>query len=92
MGADVRDNPERSRYELVVDGEVIGFADYDVDGDVVVMPHTEIAPNRRHQGFGAILVQGALDAIRASGRRVVARCWYVADFIDHHGDYADLVA
>ena len=88
----VRDNPERQRYELVVDGEVLGIADYVVQGDVIVMPHTVIAPARRGQGLGAVLVAGALDDIRRSGRTVVPRCWYVAEFIDDHQEYADLLA
>ena len=75
----VRDNPDRNRYELVLDGEVVGIADYRIDGDRVVMPHTVIDPARRGGGLGAVLVQGALDDIRRAGRTVVPACWFVAD-------------
>jgi uncharacterized protein len=89
----VRRDVERSRYELVEDGTVIGFADYQADGDdVLVFPHTVIAPARRGQGLGAVLVRAALDDVRAAGRTVVPACWYVRDFIAAHPDYADLVA
>jgi hypothetical protein len=88
----VHHEPERSRYELVVDGTVVGVADYRRDGDTWVFPHTEIDPARRGQGLGAELVQGALDDVRREGGRVVPRCWYVAEFIDGHPDYQDLVA
>jgi hypothetical protein len=37
-------------------------------------------------------VQGALDDARASGRRVLAHCWYVAEFIDANPEYRDLLA
>jgi hypothetical protein len=37
-------------------------------------------------------VRGALDAERAAGHTVVPQCWYVAEFIDRHPDYADLLA
>jgi predicted GNAT family acetyltransferase len=92
MAMEVRDNPDQCRYELFVDAELVGIADYDVVGTTVVMPHTEIDPPRRGQGLGAVLVQGALDDVRAAGRKVVPRCWYVAQFIENHAHYADLVA
>jgi predicted GNAT family acetyltransferase len=92
MELTVRNATERSRYELVEGDEVIGFADYALDGDTVVFPHTVIDTNRRGQGLGAVLVQGALDDVRPSGRTVVPLCWYVAQFIDANESYADLVA
>ncbi len=82
----------RSRYELVDGDDVVGFADYSVDGDRIVLPHTVIDPSRRGQGLGAVLVQGALDDVRPSGRTVVPTCWYVRGFIDGHPEYADLLA
>jgi predicted GNAT family acetyltransferase len=88
----VRNATDRSRYELVVDDRVVGIADYRIDGDVVVFPHTEIARELRGRGYGAILVQAALDDVRTTGRRVVPACWYVAEFIDGNPDYADLLA
>jgi predicted GNAT family acetyltransferase len=92
MSGTVRHNEERSRYELVIDDQVVGVADYVVRGDKVVMPHTEIAGARRGQGLGAVLVAGALDDVRRSGRTVVPSCWYVAEFIDQHEEYRDLLA
>jgi uncharacterized protein len=83
----VRNNAGRSRYELFLDGELVGIADYRVTGDVVVIPHTEIVRPRRGEGLGAVLVAGALDDIRGAGRTVVPQCWYVAEFIDEHPDY-----
>jgi len=91
MSNEVRDNPARSRYELYVDDELAGIADYRVQGDVVVMPHTHIDRDRRGNGLGAELVKGALDDIRASGRTVVPQCWYVAEFIDEHPEYRELL-
>jgi uncharacterized protein len=89
---EVRRNEERSRYELLEDGAVVGVADYRDDGEVVVMPHTEIDGRRRGQGLGAVLVQGALDDLREKDATVVPVCWYVAQFIDEHADYQDLLA
>jgi predicted GNAT family acetyltransferase len=92
MEPSVRNADDRSRYELIVDDQVIGIADYRVDGDVVIFPHTEIATHLRGQGFGELLVRGAMDDVRATGRKVVARCWFVADFLDANPEYTDLRA
>jgi predicted GNAT family acetyltransferase len=51
-----------------------------------------IEPSMRNRGLGAELVRGALDDVRARGGTVVAHCWYVAEFIDQHTEYADLLA
>jgi predicted GNAT family acetyltransferase len=92
MATDVRRIEERSRYELLVDGELAGIADYREQGDVLVLPHTEVDASRRGQGLGAVLVRGALDDVRARGQKVVPACWYVAEFLEQHADYADLRA
>ena len=92
MATEVRHNPQQARYEIAVDGELVGVADYRPDGDAFVFPHTEIDPSMRNRGLGAELVRGALDDLRSRGHRVVPRCWYVAQFIDEHPEYSDLLA
>lgn len=90
MEPTVRNATDRSRYELLVDDRVVGIADYRIVGDEVVFPHTEIDASRRGQGLGEVLVQGAMDDVRAAGRTVVPQCWYVAEFLETHPEYADL--
>lgn len=92
MSHTIRRDDDRGRYELVVGDEVVGFADFRDDGDALVFPHTVTLPEHRGQGYGAILVQGALDDARHRGRTVVPTCWFVAEFIDTNPAYADLVA
>ena len=88
----VRDVPERSRYEVTVDGELAGHADYRDDGDVRVFVHTEVDDAFEGHGVGSTLARAALDDVRASGRTLVARCPFIAAYIEHHPDYADLVS
>ena len=99
---EVRDNPDKSRYELVEDGRLVGVADYRAMGTVhsgdtpqpprLAFPHTEIVPARRNQGLGHQLVKGALDDVRRKGAKVVPYCWFVAEFIEQNAEYADLRA
>jgi uncharacterized protein len=91
MDQEVRRNPARSRYELVRDGEVVGFADYRESGGSVVLPHTVIDPSMRGQGLGDVLVRGVLDDLRGGGQAVVPSCWFVAEFIEGHPEYKDLL-
>jgi len=87
----VRHVPEGARYEYVLDGAVVGVADYRVCGGQVVMHHTVTVPEHRGNGIAAQLVAGALEDVRSSGRHVVPTCWFVAKFIDAHPEYHDLL-
>lgn len=78
------EDPERRRYDLVVDGEVAGhiaFRDHDGARDML---HTEVDPARGGQGLGTVLVRGALDDARARGLRVIPTCPFVARYLARH--------
>jgi uncharacterized protein len=92
LDAQVRKDGEGSRYELLLDDELIGIADYRVEGDEVVFPHTEIVPRYRGLGYAEQLVQAAMDDVRRQRRTVVPRCWYVMDFLETHPEYRDVLA
>ena len=92
MPIDVRHNEAESRYEIFVDGEFRGYTDSATPADAIVFPHTLIDKPYRGNGLGAEMVHAALDDVRRRGRPVVAKCWYVAEFIDDHPEYRDLLA
>src|SRR4051794_699202 len=87
----VRKNDERSRYELIVGGRVAGIANYRAQGNRIVFPHTEILPDLRGRGLGAVLVRGALDDVRGTDKTVVPACWFVAEFIEQNPEYQALL-
>lgn len=90
----VKDAPEQNRYEITVDGELAGFAEYQLrrDGRAVVFIHTEIFPRFEGQGVGGALARAALDDVRATGRKAVPLCPFIKGWIEKHPDYQDLVA
>jgi uncharacterized protein len=88
----VRDAPERSRYEVTVDGQLAGHADYRDEGEVRVFVHTEVDDAFEGQGVGSTLAREALDDVRASGRRLVPRCPFIRAYIERHPDHEDLVS
>ncbi|MET0931648.1 MAG: GNAT family N-acetyltransferase [Aeromicrobium sp.] len=85
-------NVDEQRYEIHVDGILAGFTEAKEDGEVVVFPHTEVFQQFEGQGLGSQLVGGALDDIRVRGKKIIAKCPYVARFVEKHADYADLLA
>jgi hypothetical protein len=45
----VRDNPAELRYELLLNGRVIGEIRYRIEGDATALVHTEIDPGYEGQ-------------------------------------------
>ena len=90
---EVVDAPERSRFEVLVDGALAGFTQYrDRGNGVLAFPHTEIDPEFRGRGLATQLVQEALDDVRARGKQIRATCSIVLRFLAEHPEYQDLVA
>lgn len=89
----VRDHKPGSRYEIILDGELVGAAVYERRPGRIVFTHTEILPEFKGRGFADQLATWALDNVRErGGDRVLARCPFIAGFIGKHPEYADLLA
>jgi len=88
----VHDEPDTSRYTLRLDREIVSFADYSIDGDVVTLPHVETDPAHRGQGYAAALMDGMLASIRSQDRRVRPVCPYAASYMRDRPESHDLVA
>jgi predicted GNAT family acetyltransferase len=91
VDTEVTDNAARKRFEITVDGEPAGFAAYQLGDGVVVFTHTQVDPAFEGQGVGTMLARSALDQVRGRGDKVVARCPFIAGWIEKHPDYQDLL-
>jgi uncharacterized protein len=87
----VTHEPELNRYELRLDGRLVGFAEYRREDGRVAFTHTEIDPEREGRGLGSALVRAALDDARRQNLDVVPLCPFVAWYIDRHPEYASLL-
>ncbi|MGN8547758.1 putative GNAT family acetyltransferase [Bradyrhizobium elkanii] len=85
----VRDNRDQNRFELDTEAGT-AFANYRRTPAVVIITHTETPHALRGRGIASELVKGALELIRADGRKVIAGCGFVVDYLDKHPEYADL--
>jgi predicted GNAT family acetyltransferase len=90
-GRQLRHAPERSSYELLVDGAVVARVDYRRQDDVLVMHHTYTEPAWRGRGLAEQVVRAALDDARDRGLGIRPTCWFVGDFVDAHPEYGALV-
>lgn len=87
----VREARQRSRFEVLVDDEVVGFLVYHEEEGRVAFPHTEVHPRHQGQGLAGRLTATALDAARQRQQQVLPYCRFVAGFIARNPEYADLV-
>ncbi len=91
-GIETVDRPERSRYEISVDGGLAGFAVYHLGDGEITLVHTEIDRAFAGRGLGSRLASFVLDDIRSRGLRVHPECPFMARYIRTHPVYQDLVA
>lgn len=89
---EVVDAPERSRFEVLVDGALAGFTQYrDRGNGVLAFPHTEIDKAFGGRGLGGILVRDALAVVQQRGQRVLPYCPFVLRYLQRHPDLVALV-
>lgn len=87
--SELTDHPERSRFELTVDGQLAGWVDYRPAGPSVIIAHTEVVEAHEGEGLGGRLVRGALDAIAAQGKTVIPTCPFAAAYIARHPELGE---
>jgi hypothetical protein len=90
MATAVRNNTTLSRFELDANGAT-AVANYRLANGVITFTHTEVPPRAREHGIGSRLVQGALEAARAQGLKVVPLCSFVSAYIARHPQFRDLL-
>jgi predicted GNAT family acetyltransferase len=86
LGAGVRHDVARHRYELDVGGGLAVAEYYERDG-ARIFTHTEVPKQSEGRGVAGKLVRAALDDTRRAGFRIVPACSYVAAFVARHPEY-----
>lgn len=77
----VRNDTDKNRYELSVDGHLAATCDRIADG-VITFEHTEVPDALAGRGIGGKLVKGALDQVRTAGLKVAPQCPFVRAYIE----------
>ena len=92
---EIRDNRELRRVEaLDGDGQVAGFAQYQisVDGSTFDFNHTEVDERYEGQGVGSKLAAGVMEFARGEGVAIKPSCSFIRSYMDKHEDTNDLRA
>ena len=80
-------NDAAERYELTLDGEVVGFAQFRTSPGRIVFTHTVVEPEHEGHGFGSRLAKFVLDDAVARGDRIVPLCPFIAAYLREHPGY-----
>jgi uncharacterized protein len=89
-GAEATVSAAEGKYTIAVDGRTVGLAAVADRGDQRVFYHTEVEEPFGGRGLASILVDEALRATRAEGKRVVPLCPMVAAYIKKHPEFSDI--
>lgn len=85
-------NEDQRRYEARLDGELAGFAEYQLTPELIVFTHTEVDPSFEGKGVGSAIARFALDDVRDRGtHKVLPLCPFIKGWIGKHQDYLPLV-
>jgi predicted GNAT family acetyltransferase len=92
---EVRENPDRHRFDILVGGRQAGFSLYtsasDDGADQRIFYHTVIDDDFGGRGLAGALTRGALAATVEQGHRIVPVCPYVARWLRGHDDFDESV-
>jgi uncharacterized protein len=87
----VADNADDNKFEVRVNGQVVGWQPYRRYQTHIVLTHTEVDPSWRERGISSAMIDGVLALIRSAGATVVPYCKLTSDYILRHPEYRDLV-
>jgi len=90
--AEVVHVPEANRYELRLDGHLVGLAAYHRRNNRIAFTHTEVDEACEGRGLGSRLAAAALEDASREGLEVVPLCPFIAHSIDRHPEYETIVA
>ena len=80
-----------SRFTISVDGQQAELQ-YQREGEVMVITHTEVPPAIGGRGIAAQLAKVALEYARAQGWKVRPACAFAEAYLRKHNEYSDLLA
>jgi predicted GNAT family acetyltransferase len=84
-------NRAMSRYELPIDAESAAFAYYAEEDGRVVLRHTEVPFEHGGRGYGTRLAHALFELLLAEGKRVIAKCPFMARYAASNPRYAAML-
>jgi uncharacterized protein len=82
-------NDEARRYELKLDGDVVGYSAFRTNPGRITFTHTVVVPEHEGKGFGSRLAKFVLDEAVARGDTIVPVCPFIASYLKSHSGVYD---
>ena len=90
-GAPTSVRAHADKFTIAVDSHEIGLTAFVDHDDQRIFHHTEVGDDYAGRGLATLLVGEALAATRSAGKRIVSVCELVANYLDKHPDFGDIV-
>ncbi|MET0545780.1 MAG: GNAT family N-acetyltransferase [Caulobacterales bacterium] len=87
---EVRDNPEKQRFEIVI-GDHVAVAEYRLIDHGIMFTHTEVPEALGGRGLAKMLVRAGLKSARERHLQVLPVCTFFAKYITEHPEEQDLL-
>lgn len=87
----VRKDDASRLYEALIGGRVGGSLAFETTGGKISLTHSYVDPELRHRGIASALAHFALDDLKRTGQRAGVYCGFVADYVDNHPEWRDVV-
>ncbi len=91
MADGIINNESMKRYELPIADGAVAVAYYGLQDGRVVLRHTEVPSEFGGQGIGKRLARAVFERLQAEGKRVIAKCPFMARFAADNPEYADIL-
>lgn len=84
-------NDTLKQFELHAEGEV-AYLEYFFEGKKIFLTHTESPESIRGKGYAKELVNKSLQYAKEHKYIVVPACSYVADYVNNHPEWRDILS
>lgn len=91
MTDEIINNMAMRRYELPIADDATAIAYYRLDDGRVVLLHTEVPNEYAGQGIGKRLARAVFETLRAEGKRIIAKCPFMARYAAANPEYAAIL-
>lgn len=89
-GEEIRHHAGAHRFNTMIEGYE-ALLDYHLDGDQMVITHTNVPDAVGGRGIASQLVHAAFEHARSQGWRVRPQCSYAAAWAERHPEYSQLL-
>ncbi len=85
-------NREASRFEMAIEDQQ-AVINYRMAGAKIYnLYHAGVPAEFEGRGYGGCLVQGALEQIKAEGKKFIPTCPFIAVYVRRHPEYEEFIA